>query len=1033
MKKLGQIALISISISSILFALKTDIRFEHITINDGLSQSSVRAIHKDQTGFMWFGTNDGLNRYDGYSFKIFVSDISDTTSISNSQIFDIAEDENGFLWIATSDGLNQYDKFSESFRRINFSKTLKRNELSNAIISVACRKENARSFIWFTTRDGIFRYNRETNIIRFYEQGEVQTTNERDIRSFIHINSNNVLRVVTNMDGIYEYNPSEDSFARIFFDESENAGEDIQLSQMYEDGEGYLWFGSINGLNKFNLITRELVIYKKRFEEAVGRKFNTNFINDITEDDQNNLWLATSGFGLICFNKLNEDIRVYSHDPFDGSSISLDVAHTVYYDDTGILWIGTHGKGIDKYNPYLNNFKLVKQSKDCFSINSVRTFAEDYRGKIWISGYNGLDLLDPSTGRFTGYFSGKGSLTKLDAVVYSIKMDKNEPKKYMYLGTEGSGIYKFDFRNETFSKLYHSDHYHGDNLIFSLYDDSTGNLWAGTINGLLKFDKVTGAATKYTHDPNNTKSLSPQSVTALYEDSFGNFWVGTNEGGLNLFDRAKGEFHSYKVQDNLTLSSISSNNIKCIFEDSKKNLWVGTANGLNRFDIQNQSFKKYFTRDGLPNNVVYGIVEDEEGYLWISTNYGISRFDPAEEKFYNYTYQDGLQSNEFNTNAYFESSNGEIFFGGINGYNSFFPDEIKINKNVPPVVNTDFKLFGSSLSIGDIVNDRVLITQSVVTANMIELFYSENVFTFEFSALDFSFPGKNMYSYKLEGFDRDWSLPGIHRTVTYTNLNPGKYTFRVRGANNDSIWNPEGASVIIRVLPPFWLTWWFFALVVLLISVIIYYLVRLKIAKVLEVERIRTGIASDLHDDIGSTLSKLALRADMIEQSIENVKLSSGLKRIAEMSREAVSSMSDIVWSIDSRNDSIESTIHKMKDFAFGVLTDKEIQVNFDVRGFDKPQSIPVELRQNLYLIFKESVNNIVKHSNADKVDIRLKELESKYIMTVKDNGTSFKEKQFSVGQGLKNMKLRAERIRAKLEYNDNGDGFLVTLTGKLE
>lgn len=1011
------------------------LRFEHLKIENGLSQSSVRAIHQDKKGFMWFGTNDGLNRYDGYEFKIFKNNPYDTTTISSNYILDISEDDDRYLWIATANGLNRYSHTRESFTPFNFLDRIPTIDFSNSIISVIAYNNPESKVIWFTNRNGVFKYDLEQDYLSYFAIKFNEKYNKIDKKIFLHRDYNDDIWAVTNMDGIYKFNAAGNEFDKVDQFDGET---DIQMTAIYEDKNNNFWFGSLKGLNFFNPATGEVKHYKYLFEREIGKKINTGFINRITEDNKNNLWLATSGYGLISFNKTTEEINVYKHDPFDENTISLDVVHTLFKDRSGIIWIGTDGNGIDKLSPYYNNFVLTRRSPAGLSINSVRTFFEDAKGYLWISGYTGLDRYNPETSRYKSFFSdtGTNSTKYLNEIVYTIIEDKNEPGKYLYFGTEGSGVYRFDLQKESFNRIYYSNINPGDNIILSLLDDGEGNIWIGTNNGLVKLNEESGKYKRFIHNPSDSGSVGAQRITAIFEDSYGNFWVGTDQDGLNLMDKGNETFTSYNIipssnnqkqtSDSLRRSSIGVF-VKCIYEDNNTNLWIGTTTGLSKFNRETKSFKTYTIDNGLPNNVIYGILEDEAGNLWFSTNKGLSKFNPYNETFKNYDYMDGLQGNEFNTNAYYKNREGKMFFGGINGFNSFFSDEIKENSSIPQIVITGFRLFNKPVNLGAEINGRVILKKSIETTDIIELEYKENVFTIEFASMDYAAPSKNLYSYKLEGFNNIWSEPVTQRTVTYTNLDPGEYVFRVICSNNDGIWNDKGTQLTIVVDPPFYLTWWFFTLGILIIAGTLYSFYRIKVAKIVEMERLRTKIASDLHDDIGATLTKISMQAELMQQGIDKEDRTQNLAKISEMSRNVISTMQDVVWSIDSRNDSIKDLLYKMKDFSFNLLRDKNIQVNFNTNISSLDQKLPVDVRQNLFLILKEAVNNIAKHSNATEVDIELKEEKSRLSLIISDNGANCKIKEFSVGHGLKNMKMRAEKIKADIQYEQK-EGFTIKI-----
>jgi len=446
-------------------------------------------------------------------------------------------------------------------------------------------------------------------------------------------------------------------------------------------------------------------------------------------------------------------------------------------------------------------------------------------------------------------------------------------------------------------------------------------------------------------------------------------------------------------------------------------LWVGTTGGLCLFDQQNESFTAYTSKQGLANDVIYSILEDEDGFLWLSTNRGISRFDFQNKSFKNFTPKDGAQDFESNRGAALRSSDGKLFFGGINGFNVISPTSIKINRVIPTIVITSFKK----------MNEEVIFSKAISEVDTITLSYKDNFFSFTFAALDFTDPQSNSYAYMMEGFNDDWIYSGNERIATYTNLDAGTYVFRVKGSNNDGIWNETGASVTVIVLPPFWQTWWFRLLVLMFIIVTLYFIYRVKLLRAIEIERLRTRIASDLHDDIGSSLTRIAMQSELILEDINKDDYKKPIKEIGEKSRELITTMGDVVWSIDARNDSVANLLDRMKEFSHSLLSRKNISVLFHQEGLDEDKKIPVDLRQDIYLIFKEAINNIAKHSNATEVKISLKNFANEFTMSISDNGivNTSKSESRKTGHGIKNMRMRAERFGGVIEIN-NENGYKI-------
>ncbi len=523
------------------------------------------------------------------------------------------------------------------------------------------------------------------------------------------------------------------------------------MRAIYEDRSGVLWVGTWGGgLNRFN---RE----EETFAHWVNNPENPSSLSDnsvysIYEDRSGVLWIGTVN-GLNRFKIGREKFTQWEKEPGNPDSLSHNFVLSIYEDRSGALWVGTDGGGLSRYDPVNETFThwINEPGKpNSLSSNNVRTISGDRTGALWLGTKGGLDKFDPEKETFTHW--------------------RNEPGKPDSLS---------------------------NNEILSIYEDRTGVLWIGTNGGgLNRFNREKGTFTHWINEPGNSSSLGHNAIVSIYEDRKGVLWIGTNGGGLNRFNHEDGTFTRW-INEPGNLNSLSNNKILSLHEDQSGILWIGTlGGGLNKFDREEETFTRYTEKDGLPNNVIYGILEDDDGYLWLSTNKGLSKFSLQTESFRNYDIHDGLQMNEFNQGA-FHKNNGKLFFGGIKGFIAFFPDNIKNNPNIPSIVITKFKKFD------EIIKTNVTDTEKSV------LSYKDKYFSFEFAALDYRNPDKNQYAYMMEGFDKDWIHSGTRRSATYTQLDPGEYIFRVKGSNNDGVWNEEGVSIKIIIPPPFWQTWWF--------------------------------------------------------------------------------------------------------------------------------------------------------------------------------------------------------------------------------
>ena len=446
----------------------------------------------------------------------------------------------------------------------------------------------------------------------------------------------------------------------------------------------------------------------------------------------------------------------------------------------------------------------------------------------------------------------------------------------------------------------------------------------------------------------------------------------------------------------------------------------------------NPKFINFTSADGLSSNIIYGIEGDTNHNLWLSTDDGLSLFNYKTGKVQNYDVSDGLQGNQFYWGASFKGRKGELFFGGTNGFNAFFPGDLKINNHIPPVVFTDFQIFNRPVKISD--NNSPLIKSIPYTKN-IELSYSQNVFSFEFASLDFAAPGKNLYAYKMEGFDKNWINSGKRRFVTYTNLDPGDYTFRVKGSNNDRVWNNRGASIALTILPPLWRRWWFILSVSILLISLIVFIVTFRVRNLIAIERFRAKLAADLHDNIGSSLTEISILSEVISHKIktEDASVVKSLKLISNNSRNLIDGMSDIVWLVNPKRDSLYDLILRLRDTYAELSTYTNISFKSEnIKELEKV-SLSMEHRQHLFLIFKEAINNCITHSNCSEITLEASVKGKRLEMNVRDNGTGFDPGKIEKGNGLNNMKKRAKTIGGELKIiTDPGIGTTIKFTGNI-
>ncbi|MCG3206470.1 MAG: Sensor histidine kinase RcsC [Anaerolineae bacterium] len=796
------------------------LRFETISTDAGLSQATISTMLQDRQGFMWFGTLDGLNKYDGYEFKVYKPDPDDPGSLSHNSVLSLHEDKAGALWVGTDGGgLDRFNPTTETFTHYRHNPDDPHSLSNNSIWTIY---EDRAGTMWLGTNDGLNKFDpaTETFITYRYRPEDPLGSDEDFVRAIFEDRAGNFW-LGTNA-GLINFDRATGVFTAFRYNPADpHSLSDNHIVSINEGPDGVLFIGTFGGgLNKFDPTTQSFTRYQ--YEPSRPGSLSDNTVWVIFKDSSDTLWLGTSK-GLDKFDPETETFTAFQHNPTNTFSLSHDIVYSIYEDRTGILWVGTKQGGLSKLNPTAKSFALLQQNpldpQNSLSDNSIWSVYKDRQGILWLGTNKGLNRFDPVTQTFTVYQHNPDDPRSLshDVVVQLLE----DRMGNFWVGTD-NGLNKFDPTTETFT-VYHYDQTnpHGlpSNPIGAMFEDHIGVLWVGTDNGLSKYDPATDTFTTYHADPTDPTRLNNDGIWALTEDRAGVLWIGTGDGGLNKYDRNTDTFKAYPPNpDNPT--SISDGVVLSIHEDRAGTLWVGTfVGGLNKFDPATETFTAYTEANGLPNNTIYGILEDNTGQLWLSTVNGLSRFNPQTETFKNYFVIDGLQENEFNVRSYFQDDDGIMYFGGLNGLSFFDPANFADDSAPPPVVLTAFEKFNEPVKLDRPLNQ---LTDMVLS-------YQDYVFSFEFAALDYIDPARNQYEYKLEGFDKDWVQAGNRRFAPYSNLSGGDYVFRVRAANSNGIWNEEGVTVNITVTPPWWETWWFRGLAVLAVAGLVLGFVALRV------------------------------------------------------------------------------------------------------------------------------------------------------------------------------------------------------------
>jgi ligand-binding sensor domain-containing protein/signal transduction histidine kinase/DNA-binding response OmpR family regulator len=792
------------------------IRFDHLNVEHGLSQNTVNCILKDSRGYLWIGTNDGLNRYDGYQFAVFRNNRQDTASLSDNKVYAILEDRQGRLWVGTKNGLNLYDRRRNEFQRFrNQEEEVLRGNFIRSLM------QDRTGTIWLGTIDGDLKRldpGQEHFVSVSLHNEFVSRDQIRDIASIIE-DQQGQLWFVSTAHGLFRYDRVSKQTVFLPFP---GKTEPPMPKKLYEDSQGQIWVATQgNGVYRLDR-TRERI---DRLSVSTGAMHN-DVAKDVIEDEKGRIWIATDGGGIAIYDPQRQSFNHLSYVVHQPYSLGSNAVYSFYKDQEGILWVGTFDAGISIYNKNQKAFHLVgvhPHDGKGLSHRSVLCFLEDSRQTIWIgTDGGGLNRFDRETQRFTYYRQEEGNGLSSD-VITALREDR---QGRIWIGTYQGGLQCMENGRITAAYRYDGEDTTGlrNNNVWSILEDRAGRLWIGTLGGLDRLDPVTGRIEHY-WTANSPRAMHLERVTELYEDRQGAIWVGGK--GLRYIDPETGKLQKLGGPAGAALETYD---IRAFYEDGAGRFWVATeGGGLFLLDRKSRLVESFTVADGLPSNAIHTLLEDDSGYLWMSTNQGISRFLPSAllskdretgmPVFRNYCKKDGLQSNQFSYSAGIRTDDGALYFGGINGFNYFFPAEIQDNPYRPTVEITGLKIYDRYV---DVHSENSPLDRSISELESLTLpFGQSKLFSLEFTALNFTSSEKNRYAYTLEGFMDDWSHIGNQRSVTFTNLNPGSYRFRVKASNNDGIWNEEGASLQLNILPPWWKTNWAYAGYILLFALIL--------------------------------------------------------------------------------------------------------------------------------------------------------------------------------------------------------------------
>ncbi|WP_407431533.1 two-component regulator propeller domain-containing protein [Arcticibacter sp.] len=820
-----------------LFGERPDLSFTTFTSRDGLSSNTVFAIHKDRFGFLWIATEDGLNRFDGTTFKVYRHINGNAVSLPANHVTSMFEDSDGSLWIATNGGsVSIYDRNRDEFIELS-----KYNQLTVGVAANSV-SEDDRGNIWIASYSGLYVVDRKTRKIKSI----YQYSNKRG-----KLNTNTIISVfrdsrktmwVGTDAGLYRYNRTSDSFTRLLYSEN---GPATQFSafvlSLSEDRNGNILVGTQGGLHVLGPQGKRIRTLKKGDNNSTG--ISSDIIYAVKVAQNGLVWLGTEeGLNLVSI----DSGRVYKYraNRRDENSLKAKSIRSICFDENGISWVGTFQGGVSKYDPNFTRFKRVESNPfDAEGLSApVVTSFVDYPGKGIFVGTDGggVDIFNPLSGSVS-HFSILPDIPNRRNNALSVLALEITKDKRLWVGTFLDGVHVIDLATGKRRHYIKGDGPGDLNFsdVFCIREDKDGFVWIGTNGGGINlYNPTTGYMEKLLNNPLNAEDVNHPShpvIRALTTDRAGNMWIGSFGGGISVWNPLTKKFRFYTREK----SGLPTNYITTIHEDKKGNVWVGTyGGGLSRLDRRTNQFISYSEKDGLANDAVQKIVEDKNGKIWVSTNNGISSFDPVTKVFKNYTHHNGLQNSPFVLGAGICLPDGTVFFGGQEGFNYFDPSMLRMNRNVPSVVLTDLRVNNAAVT----PSEDGPIKQSILLSEQIDLKHKDN-FSLSFVALNYTISEQNKYEYRLKGVDRDWIQAGKEHTAYYTNLDPGKYIFEVRASNNDGVWNREGRSVIIHVSPPFWRTAYAYLFYIVSILGLIFWIrhrgiKRLKAKFALEKERI---------------------------------------------------------------------------------------------------------------------------------------------------------------------------------------------------
>ncbi|MEM6724017.1 MAG: two-component regulator propeller domain-containing protein [Bacteroidota bacterium] len=1018
--------------------------FKQLNSDDGLSQNAATCLLQDRYGFLWIGTQDGLNRYDGRQFVQYRSERGNPNSLSNNYIWTIYEDANGILWIGTfGGGLNRLNPLTGDLQHFHTNPNDSLGFPSDRVFSIL---EYPEGTLWLGCNEGLVQFDKATGKSTIFF---TKPTPENDLQDnfvgTITKDQTNQLWLRTD-DGLTRFNPQTQGFD--FFTTTPFSG-DLELGDIYRllSQDGKLLVTCDAGLLEIDPeAEQDQLLFSVRHEIFQGQAVELSSIWLLG----NGQYALGSNLGFLLFDRKQNTLTRFVHDAEDPSSLSHNNVISLYRTHDEVLWIGTRN-GLNILEQLRPDFLHIPYRDVEYGLSTkyVNSFMEENDSLLWVGTKDGLNLYHRKNHRFKVFNSGIGPAKALRSNYLLCLFKDSQGRRWM--GTRRDGFYQIigEVDNYQITRIQPKNVPELSASVHCIIEAQDGTLWIGTGGeGLWQYDPEANTMVQYPYNPDGT-GPSHTYVFTILEDSQQNLWLGTATGGLNLFDRKAERFQYFRHQADRD-SSLSDNLILHLYEDQSNHLWIATSHGLNKLippiqpdlfhklDPQDPLFKNFGKPDGLPNEVIYGMVEDPSNRLWLSTNRGLAVFHSiGDSSVINYDVSHGLQNNEFNQNGFLKDSNGIFFFGGVNGFNIFHPDSIQGNPFPPTTVLTDFSLYNRKVATGTTnAVEGFELDQAIHAQDAIKLKWKHDVITIDYAGLSFQSPEKNQYRYRLLGFKDEWVEAGNRTAVTYTNLDPGAYTFEVLAANNSGVWSSSPTQLQVHVGAPPWATWYAYFLYGLVAVGLFFALLRYRTqqatralqvqneiekARTQEREQFRKRSSRDFHDEAGTKITRIALVTELLKNQIDpNSEALTYLGQIEDNLQQLNTGMRDFIWALDPEKDNIQDTILRFTEFASPFCEYAGIQFLSEYNPEELPQwPLNMAQRRHTLLILKEGLHNAIKHAQATEISFQVKHQSKQLELILKDNGIGYDPNEISSrGNGLKNMQERAESAGIQFQTN---------------